>query len=778
MSENQFEKRSLFKAFSRSFSSFSRLLLFFRSRSTSEQGRASPEQERASLEQERASSSVVESDTSDQELQRIVRDESSEKLINEYVRRRFQSYLDNNVEDVDLWKSIYYDFEYFTERIWKMISSDNWIFIKKICLTQEFWLNQADSKDSRSKIMYKVSKKNYYADWTLNQIERVEKTYEKLSRDTQIRKNKLQSFSVQLSSIQLSSSSLSQAFRSSFSSIETHQNDVLSEIRTYYESNTRIRQNRYADVRNSQFYSDARYDDRNRQFNSESRFDSNRIRTRQYEISEYALENLYTVNEIRRALSKRHIYASEFYDQSDERSDNYTKEIISLSKIYRDEDRFSDSKDNFEFKLLIFFDRCSQVNLSKHAYLKAVSIMLSDQTLTYYYSNKVTYFTFDDFCINMRTYFENSEWQRSNLDKWQTLSLRDVIAVNSNVSLTECLRKLCAKMSTIQRELDSAYHDSTLLRENIIQTCRDHSVLIFELINSSMNISRLINILELSIINYEIVRKFFVQQQHQYHQNQYHQTKDEIDDHYFIDRQYRREERDESSFDHRDESRDRNDWFQINRRSKKCFVCEKLDCWSINPFEKKRDDSKKRFSNRYSQYKIRQEFDRRLNQYIADFESIIKNESNDEYVTQYFDELTISFTFEIDIIKLIEFESDELFLTSFDEFQDIESFINALADKTFQHRLISKNIINVLINESFDFTYTSIIDSRYDDNEFKDILVNCDAADRSTDDMKQFKTLQSMKVKTKKLIKTILKMFMTSCWTNSQTNETFFFKNA
>jgi hypothetical protein len=120
-----------------------------------------------------------------------VRDESSEKLINKYVKRRFQSYLNNNVKNVDLWKSIYYDFEYFTLRVWKMISSDNWVFIKRICLTQEFWLNQVDQKSSRSKIMYKVSKKNYYADWTLIQIEKVEKTYEKVFRDMQIRKKQI-----------------------------------------------------------------------------------------------------------------------------------------------------------------------------------------------------------------------------------------------------------------------------------------------------------------------------------------------------------------------------------------------------------------------------------------------------------------------------------------------------------------------------------------------------------------------------------------------------------
>jgi hypothetical protein len=126
-----------------------------------------------------------------------------------------------------------------------------------------------------------------------------------------------------------------------------------------------------------------------------------------------------------------------------------------------------------------------------------------------------------------------------------------------------------------------------------------------------------------------------------------------------------------------------------------------------------------------------------LNQYIADYES----DSEDEYVTQYFDELAISSAFDIDI-KLIEFESNELFLITFDELKlrDIEFFTSSLANKAFQHRLISKNIINVLINESFN--YISIIDSRYDDIEFKDILVDCEIADRSIESMSQFKALQ------------------------------------
>ncbi len=136
---------------------------------------------------------------------------------------------------------------------------------------------------------------------------------------------------------------------------------------------------------------------------------------------------------------------------------------------------------------------------------------------------------------------------------------------------------MCSQMNTIQRDLNSAYHDSTRRRENIIRVCKDYSALIFELINSSMNTLILMNILQSSIINYEIVRKFFVHQQ--YHQN------DEIDDHYFIDKQYRRNEydrRDELSSNRRVEfyqdERDRsNDRFQ-NRRLKKCFVYDKFDC--------------------------------------------------------------------------------------------------------------------------------------------------------------------------------------------------------
>ncbi len=131
-------------------------------------------------------------------------------------------------------------------------------------------------------------------------------------------------------------------------------------------------------------------------------------------------------------------------------------------------------------------------------------------------------------------------------------------------------------MIAIQQELNPAYHDPIHLRENIIRTCRNHSALINDLNNASLNVLDLINSLHTSVMNYEAIRKS--NQQIDYLQ----QSNQKSDNQYFIDRQYRRDE--EFSYDRRDdyrrdEFRDRsNDRFQSNRRLKRCFVCNKLEC--------------------------------------------------------------------------------------------------------------------------------------------------------------------------------------------------------
>ena len=132
---------------------------------------------------------------------------------------------------------------------------------------------------------------------------------------------------------------------------------------------------------------------------------------------------------------------------------------------------------------------------------------------------------------------------------------------------------MCTEIDIIQRDIDSAYHGSVHLRENIIRACRGHSALVADLINSVFDTSELINNLYASIVNYEAVHKF-VQQSYL--------RENESEKAYFTDRQYRR---DGIGFYPRFRGQRYNRFGNSSRESsrgsfrrKRCFVCDKEGC--------------------------------------------------------------------------------------------------------------------------------------------------------------------------------------------------------
>ncbi len=98
----------------------------------------------------------------------------------------------------------------------------------------------------------------------------------------------------------------------------------------------------------------------------------------------------------------------------------HEKELANLAKLYTNETKYSDENDSFSFKLTIFHDMCDRADVSQSAKLKAFSTMLKDLTLDYYYSNMYTdtLIIFDEVCFSMRNYFEDAEYKRSILSKW------------------------------------------------------------------------------------------------------------------------------------------------------------------------------------------------------------------------------------------------------------------------------------------------------------------------------------------------------------------------
>jgi hypothetical protein len=137
---------------------------------------------------------------------------------------------------------------------------------------------------------------------------------------------------------------------------------------------------------------------------------------------------------------------------------DHEKELANLTKLYTNETKYSDENDSFSFKLTIFHDMCDLVNVSQSAKLKAFLIMLKNLTFDYYYSNMFTIIiiviTFDEVCFSMRNYFENVEYRRDILSKWNNLTLKSVMTSNEDNSVEECLQLLIKKSSSFAARLE------------------------------------------------------------------------------------------------------------------------------------------------------------------------------------------------------------------------------------------------------------------------------------------------------------------------------------
>ena len=185
------------------------------------------------------------------------------------------------------------------------------------------------------------------------------------------------------------------------------------------------------------------------------------------------------------------------------------------------------------------------------------SIMLKNQTFIFYY-NDDQYISWSDFIKTLRKFFENFEWNRMNLIKWQIINLIDVIINNFSFSTFEYFVKLIENINLLQRNLKNQFAKIFYLRENIIRTIWNHSTLMTEFVNSSNDVINLIKNLHFSIINYETMHRSFVHENYvQFYNDE--MKNDEIENKmFFIDRRYQ---------DHRSSYRDRNRSYMKSRNA-------------------------------------------------------------------------------------------------------------------------------------------------------------------------------------------------------------------
>ncbi len=375
--------------------------------------------------------------------------------------------------------------------------------------------------------------------------------------------------------------------------------------------------------------------------------------------------------------------------------------------------------------------------------------MLKDLTFDYYYSNMfiiiIIVITFDEVCFFMKNYFEDVEYRRDILFKWNNLILKSMMISNENKLIEECLQLLIKQLRHLQHDLNSKLRFEKFIHNKLINACQNVFVCQYVCFKLSDSLVDLINDLRSSIIIYQKANSI------------------ETFEIFFIDKRYHK------NFSFRIIN------FQLrsnqNRRyltKKKCFVCQKEECWSTKHSKDERETTKQKFKNR---------FFIRIDHYISEYErtNLSSSYSEDDSDTDL--EEMKALIMNLSSLSLFS-NSDNLsnvetFIISFDLVQNAEMMIINLVNRSLSHFLI--NNIHICMNDdqtandlqtdlkiffSFSFVqtdlkmshfvdlvhicmknidfFTYVIIDRYTSQMFYDIMIDSDVSIRSIVDYEQY----------------------------------------
>jgi len=159
------------------------------------------------------------------------------------------------------------------------------------------------------------------------------------------------------------------------------------------------------------------------------------------------------------------------------RPQNNQYNLVNLSKLYTDEQKYSGDSDNFDFKYSIFSDLCERTEVPREAYLRAFPTMLKGAALNYYYTSCKSnpYITsLTDLCGNIKQHFEGAEHERNVLTKWNDLTLRKELDKNPGKSIEDCLQLLVQKLRALQLGLEKDLRHEKFFLNKLLTACQDH----------------------------------------------------------------------------------------------------------------------------------------------------------------------------------------------------------------------------------------------------------------------------------------------------------------
>ena len=303
---------------------------------------------------------------------------------------------------------------------------------------------------------------------------------------------------------------------------------------------------------------------------------------------------------------------------------------------------------------------------------------------------------------------------------------------NEGKSMIDCLNILVNELRHLQHDLSLELQNETFMQNQFIIGCEEVPACQLTCYKHSPTLADQITDLHTSINAYE----------------KFHRSGFETEN-FFIDRRYHRGSdrgSNNQKFQPRQSSFRIFIFYQSRSRSprgkKKCFVCDKKNCWSINHTDKEKDETMIRFKN-----KLSRNIDKKPFHYIIEVEGINLDQKNDEKNDDLNDLNEIMENFILNAIFVastsLKSENSETFFISFEALQHAEIIIANLNQRAFEHGLgiINTESLNAFHDfETFETSdpFAYVVSDRYISDEFYGIMIDTDASKYSTVDYGQY----------------------------------------
>jgi hypothetical protein len=467
---------------------------------------------------------------------------------NDYIRERIRSWSKNNFKNENLWKQFRHDFADWDKARFKLTIFETQRKLRAYLKLHDFWIKR-EREIVITKTFANTMKKKTQTRWTeekiKNNIESFDFDVINHLRKTNFERNS-RDYSWQISSrFESRRTSSRQSLRKSFESRESSLRDRSIKERTFQQASMRqlsressITRNFFKQSSSSSFrskiqkISQSSFSEISKTFysDSSSSFSFKNFYLRQSFLSEK--KSMFRQSFQSSCFSKFYQsfqFSKQFYKRSNEyssfvssrsfvssfssmnqsiKTSNYERELVNLIKLYTDEAKYNEKNDNFSFKLIMFNDMCDRIDVLFEIKLKAFSTMLKRLALNYYYANVINSeisFTFDDVYILIMNYFEDAEYKRSILNKWNNLTLKSIMnkTENEEKSMNECLQLLIKELRHLQHNLESTLRIDDFIHNKLVNACQKISACQYACFKSSDNLTKLINDLKSSIITYQ-----------------------------------------------------------------------------------------------------------------------------------------------------------------------------------------------------------------------------------------------------------------------------------